>query len=281
MFVNYFEAITIFAQYIYHVTSRTNDRIRVFESRLGRKIMLITLEDAKDKFRFRLANFCIMPTNVHLLVKPEKGTCLSSIMQWIKTRSAKRWNFIHGSTDHMWGHRYFARAVKDQREYFFIMDYIDQNPVKAGLALNPEEWKASGAFYKFRNIQGLVDFSPTDRQPSIKLISPIPFIVSKLFPPSQLAHTLQHYGAYAEAIDRLYILVPTIPRLGESTYLRKPPICLHYYTGTANYLIYEYDGEDTMYGSVRFSGFPAESEYRKFSLSEQKANKFTKLDLSA
>jgi hypothetical protein len=46
----------------YHVTSRTNDKIRVFENKLGRKIMLITLQDAKDKFRFRLANFCIMPT---------------------------------------------------------------------------------------------------------------------------------------------------------------------------------------------------------------------------
>ena len=40
----------------YHVTSRTNDKIRVFENNLGRKIMLITLQDAKDKFLFRLTN---------------------------------------------------------------------------------------------------------------------------------------------------------------------------------------------------------------------------------
>jgi len=42
----------------YHVTSRTNDKIRVFENRLGRKIMLIVLQDAKDKYHFWLANFC-------------------------------------------------------------------------------------------------------------------------------------------------------------------------------------------------------------------------------
>jgi len=47
----------------YHVTSRTNDKIRIFENRLGRKIMLITLQKAKDKFHFRLANICIMPTH--------------------------------------------------------------------------------------------------------------------------------------------------------------------------------------------------------------------------
>jgi REP element-mobilizing transposase RayT len=93
----------IIAGAFYHVTSRTNDRIRVFENNLGRKIMLITLQDAKDKFKFRLANFCVMPTHIHLLIKPEAAANLSRIMQWIKLNSAKRWNNIHGSIDHLWG----------------------------------------------------------------------------------------------------------------------------------------------------------------------------------
>ena len=57
----------------YHVTSRTNDKIRVFENKLGRKIMLMALQDAKDKFRFRLANFCVMPTHIHLLIVISPG----------------------------------------------------------------------------------------------------------------------------------------------------------------------------------------------------------------
>jgi putative transposase len=132
----------------YHVTSRTNDKIQVFDKKPGQKVMLLTLRDAKEKFNFSLTNFCIMPTHIHLLIQPSEGTCLSSIMQWIKTMSAKRWNFIHGSTDHLWGHRYFARAIKDMREYEYVMNYIDQNPVAAGLVLDPADWKASGAFYK-------------------------------------------------------------------------------------------------------------------------------------
>jgi REP element-mobilizing transposase RayT len=130
----------------YHVTSRTNDKIRVFENKLGRKIMTMTLKDAKIKFRFRPANFCIMPTHIHLLIQPVQGSILSEIMQWIKGRSAKRWNTIHGSTDHLWGSRYFARAVKDSHEYEFIMNYIDNNPVVMGLAPTPEDWKVSERF---------------------------------------------------------------------------------------------------------------------------------------
>ena len=124
------------------------------------------------------------------------------------------------------------------------------------------------------------DFAPFDRQSYVKLISPIPSNVSKLFPPAQLEHTLRYFGAYAEAIDRLYALVPTIPRLGESAFLRTPPICLHYFNGFADYFIQEYDGENTMYGLLRFSGFHDKSEYRRFSLSELKNIQSIKLDLS-
>jgi len=63
----------------YHVTSRTNDKIRVFDRKLGRKIMLLTLKDAKEKYNFILSNFCIMPTHIHLLIQPAndnfEGAC--------------------------------------------------------------------------------------------------------------------------------------------------------------------------------------------------------------
>ena len=154
----------------YHVTSRTNDKIRVFECNVGKKVMLLVLEDAKEKYGFKLHNFCIMPTHIHLLITPAKGTNLSRIIQWIKTHAAKRWNCIHGATDHLWGERFFARAVKDMHDFFLIYDYIDQNAVKAGLVSTPSDWKPSGAYHIANNIPGLVDFTTFDRQRYIKLL---------------------------------------------------------------------------------------------------------------
>ena len=154
----------------YHVISRTNDKIRVFDCNVGKKIMILVIKDAKEKYGFKLHNFCIMPTHFHMLITPEKGTNLSRIMQWIKTHSAKRWNRIHGSKNHLWGDRFFARAIKDLREFFLIYDYIDQNPVKAGLAHTPYDWKTSGAYYIANNITELVDFTTYDRQKYIKLL---------------------------------------------------------------------------------------------------------------
>jgi len=265
----------------YHVTSRTNDKIRVFENKLGRKIMLITLQDAKDKFRFRLANFCIMPTHIHLLIEPEEGSSLSAIMQWLKNLSAKRWNCIHGSTDHLWGNRYFARAIRNLQEFEAVMDYIDQNAVKAGLAVSPSDWKASGAFYKANDLSGLVEFSLTERKKYVKLLSPIPPVVSRLLPTAQLSRTMQYFGAYAEAIERLYRLVLEIPKIGDTKNILEPSVYLHYYNGTEDYFVCEYDGEDTMFGKVKFPVYhPSKIGYRKFSLSKLKSKESMQLDFS-
>jgi hypothetical protein len=174
--------------------------------------------------------------------------------------------------------RFFARVIKDTLEYEHIMNYIDQNAVVVGLAPTPADWKASGAYYKALNIQGLVDYEP--QESNIKLLSPIPPIVSRLIPPAQLSRTLQYYGAYAEIINRLYRTVQSIPRLGETETERKPLAYLRYYTDTVDYFIYEYDTKDTMYGKVRFNVFPHGSANQKINLSALFHNQSIKLDYS-
>jgi putative transposase len=265
----------------YHVTSRTNDKIRVFENRLGRKMMLMILQEAKERYHFHLSNFCVMSNHIHLLIKPGEGTNLSMIMHWIKTKSAKSWNFIHGSKNHLWGNRYFARVIENPEDYEKVMRYIDQNPVEAGLCLAPAEWKASGAYYKAQNMPGLVDFHLMERLNYVKLLSPIPPEVARLLPPVQLEHTMRFYSVFAKAVERLYAIIPTIPKIGEieTASVGEPKAFLHYFTGMADYHICEYDGDDTMYGKMSFSVYPGETEYRKFSLSNLKSNQYIQLDM--
>jgi len=154
----------------YHVTSRTNDKIKVFAGNLGRKIMELSLMEAKEKFHFSLTNYCVMPTHIHLLIRPKPGTNLSDIMCSLKTKSAKRWNRIHGSEDHMWGKRYFAKVIRNDSHYDTVMNYIDQNPVKSGLVVNPYDWKASGAYQKYHNLTDIVDYEPIERIHYLKLL---------------------------------------------------------------------------------------------------------------
>jgi putative transposase len=156
----------------YHVTSRANAKNQVFFNYFSRKIMLLVIQEAKEKYGFRLHNFCIMPNHIHLLITPKSGTNLSRILQWIKTKSAKIWNCTFRSKDHLWGDRFFSRPVKDLKDYFSVHNYIDQNPIKEGLFNNAEEWKYCGAYF-IANESELVDYNNLERQKYIKYL-PLP-----------------------------------------------------------------------------------------------------------
>ncbi|MDR2150712.1 MAG: transposase [Spirochaetaceae bacterium] len=92
----------------------------------------------------------------HFLITPEKGESLSSIMKWIKMVYAIRWNKRHNKTGHFWGDRFFSREIKDERDFWTVFEYIDQNPVAAGLVQKPEDWQYSGAYHREHGIVSIV-----------------------------------------------------------------------------------------------------------------------------
>lgn len=129
-------------------------------------------------------------------------------------------------------------------------------------------------------LQGWLIFPLQSPKAVIKLLSPIPPLVSRLLPPAQLSRVTQYFGAYADDIERLYKNVLDIPKIGDTEHTHTPPVYLHYFTGTADYFISEYDGEDVMFGKVRFAAFPLEVQYQRFSLENLKSNNFMELDFS-
>jgi putative transposase len=129
----------------YHVTSRTNDKKRVFECNVGRKTMLLFLENAKGKFGFRLVNFCICPyPSAHHSRQRGKPLADYALDQDPFGETMEPYTRFNRPPVR---ERYFARIIKDPREYFYVMDYIDRNPVKGGLVHDVGEGKTSGAYY--------------------------------------------------------------------------------------------------------------------------------------
>jgi hypothetical protein len=63
----------------------------------------------------------------------------------------------------LWGNRFFDRIIKTPEDFRKVMAYIDDNPVKAGLAARAGDWKASGAYHIRNGLQGLVDYDDFTR----------------------------------------------------------------------------------------------------------------------
>jgi REP element-mobilizing transposase RayT len=93
---------------------------------------------------YDLHAFVIMPNHVHLLVTP--FVPLPKLTKSLKGITAKRGNALLGLIGHpFWQEESYDRMVRDQREFERIRNYIEENPVRAGLATLAHEFRWSSA----------------------------------------------------------------------------------------------------------------------------------------
>ena len=107
--------------------------------------VLQALRDGEQKLdRYQLHCFAIMPNHVHLLV-----TQRVPATRWLgplKGFTAHQANQILSRHGHpFWQDESYDRLVRDGQEFRRIQRYIEYNPVKAGLALLPEDYAWSSA----------------------------------------------------------------------------------------------------------------------------------------
>ncbi len=93
---------------------------------------------------YQLHSFVVMPNHVHLLVSPK--VALDRVTCSLKGFTARRGNEILGRTGQpFWQDESYDRLVRDAEEFRRITRYIEQNPVRAGLAASPELYPWSSA----------------------------------------------------------------------------------------------------------------------------------------
>jgi REP element-mobilizing transposase RayT len=66
---------------------------------------------------------------------------LSKIMQSLKRHTARQANIILGREGAFWQDESYDHVVRDNEEHIRIMNYVLENPVKAGLVSNWEDWR--------------------------------------------------------------------------------------------------------------------------------------------
>ncbi len=94
-----------------------------------------------DKHFFHLWAYCIMSNHVHLLLTLRKGSPpLYDTIGRHKSFTANEANKILGREGYFWQHESFDHLVRDEKSFSGILNYILENPVKAKLVQEWEEW---------------------------------------------------------------------------------------------------------------------------------------------
>ena len=90
---------------------------------------------AHDKKLYELSAFCVMNNHVHILFKPLES--LSKVMQMLKGASAKKINELLGKNGKFWDDDYYDKAIRDEKHFWVVYEYIKNNPLKIGGAEAP------------------------------------------------------------------------------------------------------------------------------------------------
>jgi putative transposase len=133
-----------FVQLDRQLDSATSGPMFLKDSRVAAAVVE-TMWIASQKWElFELFAWVIMGNHVHVLLQPHQP--LREITRAVKNTSGRRANLILGRTGQpFWQDESYDHWVRDGKQFDRIVQYIEWNPVKAGLVEQPELWPWSSA----------------------------------------------------------------------------------------------------------------------------------------
>lgn len=145
-----------YAGAIYHAMQRGNNKEIIFRGNNDKKFFIAQLANTKKKFGFDLYAYALLDNHYHLLLKTGEVP-LQKIMHRQNSLYSRFYNRAHGRSGHLFGLRYKAYIIHEERYLFAVLSYIHWNPVNAGLTDSLKDYKWSSDYYYRHNRSGLVD----------------------------------------------------------------------------------------------------------------------------
>lgn len=129
-----------------HVRQRGNNRCAIFGDDSDYQSYLVMLESATREYRVAVHGYALMTTHTHILLTPSNKEGTSEAMHQVGVRYVLYFNRKYQRVGTLWTGRYKAKPITDERYWLTCLRYIEQNPVRAGLVVRPEQycWSSYG-----------------------------------------------------------------------------------------------------------------------------------------
>ncbi|SYZ73788.1 conserved hypothetical protein [Candidatus Zixiibacteriota bacterium] len=145
------------------VTTSAHNRQYLFRNDAIALNVLKQLSETAGYFTIAIMAYVLMPSHLHAILGLPKARDLSKFMQSFKSLSSRRIRhkfaysingFQFDSRTALWQPRFDDVLIISELQFNVKLDYIHNNPVKAGLVQRPEEWKYSSAGFWLKEIPG-------------------------------------------------------------------------------------------------------------------------------
>ena len=125
---------------LYFVTFATRDRKVMHSVEEVQQAFTRYATRALDEFNVAVGRYVIMPDHIHLFVRGGPDFILARWVGGLKRAISVAW----GSADQLWQPGFFDHVLRSDESYAQKWLYVRDNPVRAGLVSNPDDWPYQG-----------------------------------------------------------------------------------------------------------------------------------------
>ena len=127
----------------YFITFRTASEIKLSDEAKNIAFQSIKFHDGKQ---YQLHACVVMDTHVHIIIRPlkesdERYHSIAQILHSIKSYSAHQINKVLNTTGNIWLDESYDRIIRDDEECREKMNYVQNNPVEAGIVQKSENYR--------------------------------------------------------------------------------------------------------------------------------------------
>lgn len=127
---------------LYHITSRGNERKKIFLDDRDRMKFLGILADYHDRYGILIHAYVLMDNHYHLILETPRGNLLK-VMHGLNGSYTGYFNRKYGRVGHLFQGRYNAILIEKDTYLLPLSRYIHLNPARAGRVKKPDQYEWS------------------------------------------------------------------------------------------------------------------------------------------
>jgi len=128
----------------HHIIQRGNRKQPVFFSEKDFRKYIDIMAEKTKKYDVEIWSYCLMTNHIHLIAVPRQENALANAIGEAHKEYTKFINKREGWSGFLWQGR-FSSYPMNERYFVATCRYIEMNPVKAGIVINPFDYKWSSA----------------------------------------------------------------------------------------------------------------------------------------
>lgn len=140
----------------FHVITQGLNKSYIFEKAEDIKYYIKIMYKLEQDQSVKIISYCIMNNHAHMLIRSEFAEELGKYMQRLNTKYAMYYNKKYQRVGYVFKNRYKSEGIYDKRYLYNCINYIYNNPVKAGICNNASEYPYSN--YKKINLEASEEY---------------------------------------------------------------------------------------------------------------------------